>query len=91
MIKNTELNTISIIASKYKIKEILLFGSSLENDTYNDIDLGILGIDPVLFFKFYGDLIKNLNIPLDIVDLSDKSSFTEMIKKYGKIIYANTE
>jgi len=89
MIKNTELNTISRIADKYKIKEILLFGSSLEKDTYNDIDLGILGIDPVLFFKFYGDLIKNLNIPLDIVDLSEKSSFTEMIKKYGKIIYSN--
>ena len=91
MIKNTELNTITKIAEEYKIKEIFLFGSSLENDTYNDIDLGISGIKPILFFKFYGDLIKHLNIPIDIVDLSDKTSFAKMIRKYGKIIYANFE
>ena len=84
-----------------KIKEILepilrersevivayLYGSFLDSSNYNDIDIGVKGIDPKLFFKFYAELYKNLPVPVDLIDMSKKSSFTEYIEKTGKKIY----
>ena len=73
--------------NEYKIQKIILFGSSSISDDYNDIDLGIKGIKPELFFEFYGKLIYSLSKPFDIVILDEKSKFNDMIEKYGITIY----
>lgn len=88
MVTEMEKKIILKYAKKYNVSTIILFGSSLEEDTeYNDIDVGVKGIKPGLFFKFYTDLFKSLSKPVDIVDLSKKSLFNDIVKETGIKIY----
>jgi len=64
-----------------------LFGSSLNKNEYNDIDLAVKGIKPELFFKFYGELLRNLTKPVDLIDLSEKSLFNQIIEETAVKIY----
>jgi predicted nucleotidyltransferase len=53
-----------------------------------DIDIGVEGIEEKDFFAFYGELMCALSKPIDVVDLSTKSRFTELIKQEGVPLYA---
>jgi predicted nucleotidyltransferase len=87
MISKKEKEIILKCAKKYNVLKIYLFGSALNSKDYNDIDLAVEGIKPELFFKFYGELLRNLPKPVDLVDLSEKSLFNKIIKERGtKII-----
>ena len=67
---------------------VILFGSSTRDDIEsNDIDIGVKGIDPRLFFKFYVELFKRLPKPVDFVDLSRKSLFNDLVEETGVRIY----
>jgi len=87
MLTSDEKKIILECAKKYKVSSVFLFGSSIEKKEYNDIDIGIKGIDPKLFFKFYAELIKNLSKNVDLIDISKKSKFTELVEKEGEKIY----
>lgn len=88
MITDNDKNTIIRFAKKYKVSHVILFGSSAEKDKEsNDIDIGVKGIEPRFFFKFYADLFKNLSKSVDLVDLSKKSLFNDLIEKDGVKIY----
>ena len=52
-----------------------------------DIDIGVKGIDARLFFKFYAELFKHLSKPVDLVDLSKKSLFNNLVEETGIKIY----
>ena len=61
---------------------------SLDRDSEsNDIDLAVEGIRPEIFFKFYGELLRSLSKPVDLVDLSRKSLFNRIIEERGVKIY----
>lgn len=88
MITEEEKEIILRCAKKYKVSSIFLFGSSLEEGTEaNDIDLGVKGIEPRLFFKFYAELFKYLPKPVDLVDLSKKSLFNDLVEETSVKIY----
>jgi len=88
MITDEEKKIIVDCAKKYKVSSIVLFGSSLEkNKSANDIDIGVKGVNPRLFFKFYAELYKYLPRPVDLIDLSGKSLFNELVEKTGIKIY----
>ena len=88
MLSDTDLDLIVSCAKKYHIAEIYLFGSSLDDSVQpRDIDLGIKGIRPEHFFKFYGELLGNLSKDVDLVDLSQKTLFNELVEKRGVKIY----
>lgn len=88
MINERDKEVIIRCARKYKVSVIYLFGSSSDrNAEYNDIDLAVKGIKPELFFKFYGELLRNLSKPVDLVDLSQKSLFNQIIEERGEKIY----
>ncbi len=88
MISERDKEIITQCAKKYKVSTIYLFGSSLDrNSGYNDIDLAVKGIKPEVFFKFYGELLRSLSKPVDIVDLSKKSLFNQIIEEKGVRIY----
>ncbi len=88
MINEEDRTKIIELAKKYKVSSIYLFGSSLDlNNEANDIDLGVEGIDPKLFFKFYGELLRSLSKSVDLVDLSEKSLFNNLVEKNGVKIY----
>lgn len=88
MIDPKDQEIIISFAEKFRVKEIYLFGSSLDNTAdANDIDLAVRGVSPDLFFDFYGKLLRYLSKPVDIVNLSKKSRFTELIEKNAVKIY----
>jgi predicted nucleotidyltransferase len=88
MITEHERNVIRRYAEKYHVGLVLLFGSSLEPGAIaQDVDLGVKGIDLRLFFKFYGELVKHLSKPVDLVDLSHKSLFNDVVEETGLRIY----
>jgi len=88
VITDAEKETIAECARKYGARAVLLFGSALHCDRdYADIDLAVDGVDPGLFFKFYGELLRHLTKPVDLVDLSERSSFTEYVARKGVRIY----
>jgi len=88
MISEKDKKEILRIAKKYKVKRIVLFGSgSRESSENRDIDLAVEGIPDKLFFKFYSELIFNLSRPVDLVDISKKSKFSEILTSEGIQIY----
>jgi predicted nucleotidyltransferase len=75
-------------AQKYNVSSIILFGSSVKKDKESrDIDIGVKGLEPQLFFKFYAELFKRLPRPVDLVDLSRKSLFNDLVEEDGVKIY----
>lgn len=88
MINEDDKEVIIQYAKKYNVSSVYLFGSSLDDyNKANDIDLAIKGISPKLFFKFYGELLRNLSKPVDLIDLSKKSLFNQIIEEKGVKIY----
>jgi predicted nucleotidyltransferase len=88
MITESDKKIILQYAKKYNVSTIILFGSSLEKDKKaNDIDLGVKGIEPRLFFKFYAELFKYLSKPVHLIDLSKKSLFNDLVEETGRKIY----
>lgn len=88
MISETDREIIIKCAKKYKVSAVYLFGSSLdEGGRCNDIDLAVKGIKPEVFFKFYGELLRSLSKPVDLVDLSKRSLFNQIIEERGVKIY----
>jgi len=88
MISEKDRKTILKIARKYKIKKIILFGSSVNSpEKSRDIDLGVSGLPDSQFFAFYGELLMNLSKPVDVIDLDKKTRFKEIIEDEGIVIY----
>jgi predicted nucleotidyltransferase len=86
MISKRDKEIITRCAKKYMASTIqnYLFGSSLDRDSEpNDIDLAVERIRPELVFKFYGELLRSLSKPVDLVDLSRKSLFNRIIEEKG--------
>jgi predicted nucleotidyltransferase len=89
MIADRDRRIIKEIAVKYHAKRVVLFGSSLSPDRETrDIDIGVEGVDEKDFFTFYGELLFALSKPVDVVDLSTKSRFVELIRREGIPLYA---
>ena len=88
MISSTDKEIIIECANKYHPGVVYLFGSSIDsNSDFNDIDIAVKGLKSSAFFKFYGELLKKLSKPVDLVDLSDNTLFNQLIQKRGIQIY----
>jgi len=66
MLSEKYKTAISKYAKKYDVGTVILFGSCLYSDAPNDIDIGIKGIDPENFFKFYGELLLEIPERIDV-------------------------
>jgi predicted nucleotidyltransferase len=89
MITDNDKRIIQQIAGKYHVKRVVLFGSSLSPDKEGrDIDIGVEGVEGEDFFAFYGELLCALSKPVDVIDLSVKSRFVEIVQREGIPLYA---
>ena len=89
MITDKEKKIILKIAKKYNVSKIMLFGSGLDNTIEsNDIDIAVEGIPNKDFYSFYGELIFALSKPIDVIDMSIKSKFIDLIRKEGILLDA---
>lgn len=88
MISQEDRNAIIGLAKRFGVSRVLLFGSSLEpGRPANDIDLGVEGIRPADFFRFYGELLFAVSKPVDLVDLSIPTEFTRLVRREGVPIH----
>jgi uncharacterized protein len=88
MLSIEDRQSIRDLAAKYDVKRVLLFGSAARLERgYRDIDLAIEGIRPRDFFRFYGELLGRLSLPVDLVDLAKPGRFTDLIRQEGIPIY----
>jgi len=88
MIAETDQQAIETICRKYGAKRALLFGSSLDlRRKAQDIDLAVEGVAPRDFFAFCGELLFALSKPVDVVDLSGRSKFLDLIRRDGVAVY----
>jgi len=88
MIAEPDKAAILECAKRYNVSVVYLFGSALEPDVdAHDIDVGVKGIEPEHFFKFYGELMKHVSKPVDLVDLSEESRFSKLVEETGMKIY----
>ncbi len=88
MITDTDKSIIEKLARKYHAKRVVLFGSSLSaTKKYGDIDIGVEGVEGKDFYAFYGELLCALSKPIDIIDLSKKTRFIELVLREGTPLY----
>lgn len=88
MITKEETEIILQSAKKYNVSLIILFGSYIKKGKEaSDIYLGVKGIKPQLFFKFYAELYKYLSKPVHLIDLFKKSLFNDLVEETGVKIY----
>ena len=88
-VTDTGKKIIEELARKYHAKRVVLFGSSLSpTQEYRDIDIAVEGIEEKGFYAFYGELLFALSKPVDIIDLSKKTRFIELILREGIPLYA---
>lgn len=88
LLNEADRNFIIACARKYDVSTIYLFGPSLHgSEQARDIDLGVKGINPALFFKFYGELMRHLSKPVDLVDLSQRTLFNDLVEERDVKIY----
>ncbi len=87
MISDSDKIKIVALAEKYKVSKLYLFGSGLNSDEANDIDLAVEGVVASEYFRFYGELIFNLSKPVDLIDLRKETLFTKTIISEGHLLY----
>ena len=87
MISEKDKKNILKLSEKYEAKKVFLFGSGSTSKESRDIDLAVEGIPNTVFFKFYSELIFSLSKPVDLVDLSKKSRFNDLILSEGTLLY----
>ena len=88
MISENDKNTIVRFSKGYGVEYVVLFGSAATKDKeFKDIDIGVKGIEPRLFFKFYADIFRNVSKTVNLIDLSRKSLFNDLVEKDGIRIY----
>jgi hypothetical protein len=87
MLSEKDKNTILKYAKKYNLEKVILFGSSKDRLNARDIDLGVRGISPKLFFDFCWELYRDLSKPVDVIDLSTDCLFNKLIEQDGILLY----
>ncbi len=67
--------------------EIYLFGSQALNiaNENSDIDLGVKGLHPSLFFRVHLQLENELDMKVDLVDFDYQKSFFNLLQGIGEL------
>ncbi len=87
MISEEDKKIILLYARKYNLEKVILFGSSKERKDARDIDIGVRGIAPKLFFDFCWELYRDLSKPVDVIDISIDCLFNRLIEEDGLVLY----
>ena len=83
----TLLATATNILKNAGCTNVYLFGSQARGvaNENSDIDLGVKGLQPSLFFRVHLQLENALNMKVDLVDFDYENSFYEMLNSIGEL------
>lgn len=67
--------------------EVYLFGSQATGRAHagSDVDLGVKGLPPALFFRMHWQLEEILNMQVDLVDFDFQKDFFTVLQKIGEL------
>jgi len=91
MIAEKELKKAVEIAKKYGVGELYIIGSALHGsaEEARDYDFAVRDVPPGDFFKFYGELTREMSKTVDLIDLSGKKTkFKDIVLREGRLVYA---
>lgn len=65
-----------------------LFGSLVRGEitSSTDIDIGIQGLSPEIFFRVFDQLSEAVDSPLDLVDFDEQIDFFKMLNSVEEVI-----
>lgn len=76
------------ILRRHGARRVLVFGSALRSpETARDLDLACDGVPPRKYLTALADLTDQLGLPVDLVDLSEESPFTRLVRSRGEVVY----
>ena len=83
----THLSAISLLKDE-GCESIYLFGSLVTGDFHenSDIDLGVTGLEPSLYFRTCSKLSNILKNQFDLVDFDVNQDFLKLLKSIDEII-----
>lgn len=84
----TDIDRAARILKSYGARDVFLFGSILtatDPSTAGDLDFAVAGMPPANFFRAYGELTMNLDMPFDLVDLDNDAAFTRSLRHRGRL------
>ena len=69
-------------------KKVFLFGSLVRGEITNstDIDIGIQGLAPEIFFRVFNQLSEAIDSPFDLVDFDKQIDFLNMLDSVDEVI-----
>ena len=81
------LATATIILKEADCTNVYLFGSQARGiaNENSDIDLGVKGLSPTLFFRVHLQLENARNMKVDLVDFDYQHSFFELLQDIGEL------
>jgi predicted nucleotidyltransferase len=91
MITDRELKKAVEIAKKYGVGELYVVGSALHGqpEDARDYDFAVRDVPTGDFFKFYGELTREMSKTVDLIDLSGKKTkFKDIVLREGRLVYA---
>ena len=73
-----------------EVEKVYLFGSILNKGDFttgSDIDIGVVGLKKIEYFKVWARLEEILNIQIDLRTVDQDTPFALSVKKNGRLIY----
>jgi len=69
-------------------REVYVFGSAAKGTTRpdSDLDLGVSGLPPHLFFHAMAQAHRAVGRPLDLIDLDDDTPFVRFLRQQGDLV-----
>ena len=87
-ITQAHLDEAVAIARRYGATRVLLFGSAAADPkAARDLDLAVGGVPGWEFFGMAAEMERVVPLPLDVIPLEPKTTFTQHIAERGRTIY----
>ena len=82
-----QLSTAANLLKNAGCTEIFLFGSQAMGHAHagSDVDLGVKGLPPRLFYRMHWQLEEALDMPVDLVDFDFQKDFYELLQRLGEL------
>ena len=87
MVTETQLSTAKNLLKNAGCTDIFLFGSQATGRAHSDsdVDLGVKGLPPRLFYRMHWQLEDALNMKVDLVDFDFQRDFFELLQSVGEL------
>jgi predicted nucleotidyltransferase len=86
-VRQSDVERAVALAREYGATRVILFGSGAQDPAgAHDLDLACEGVGGWKLYALGARLEEELDIPVDLVPLSPRTTFVELIEKRGRVL-----